>query len=129
MPQEGISIIFRLKYKSMDIKSFDNDLNYNKDKVCTSLILETPFTKEIRILLKNGQVMKEHKAPFPIIVHLLSGKINFGVQGEIVQLKTGAILTLEANIPHDLTALKDSTIRLTLLKPDELKRVVNATEV
>jgi quercetin dioxygenase-like cupin family protein len=51
------------------------------------VILETSFSKEIRILLKNGQTMKEHKAPFPIRVHILEGTIDFGIKGEIKSLK------------------------------------------
>ena len=51
------------------------------------MILETSFSKEIRILLKNGQTMKEHKAPFPIGVHILEGTIDFGIKGEIKSLK------------------------------------------
>lgn len=70
------------------------------------VILETSFSKEIRILLKNGQTMKEHKAPFPIRVHILEGTIDFGIKREIKSLKKGDVITLESNISHDLKAKK-----------------------
>lgn len=105
------------------MKSFNKDITYNDAKVTINLILETSFSKEIRILMKEGQVMKEHKTPFPIIVHVLEGTIDFGVQGEVHTLEKGAILTLDGGIPHDLKALKNSTVRLTLSKQDEAKRV------
>ena len=73
--------------------------------------------------MKSGQVMKEHKAPYPIVVHILEGKIDFGVQGTIQSLEKGAILTLEGNIPHDLTAIEDSVVRLSLSKLDKSERV------
>lgn len=72
--------------------------------------------------------MKEHKTPFPIIVHLLEGEINFGVQGAVHLLKKGAIITLEGDVPHDLTALKDSIVRLTLSKLDKVERVKKVAE-
>ena len=109
----------------MIIESFDQNLNFNDTKIVMKVILETSFTKEIRILLKKGQSMKEHKAPFQIIVHVLRGEINFGVQGTIKQLKVGDIITLSANIAHDLIAIDDSIIRLTLSKLDQAKRVKN----
>jgi len=107
----------------MKIESFIEHLNFNDDKIVTKVILESSFSKEIRILLKKGQTMKEHKAPFPIIVHVLEGEIDFGVQGDIHPLKKGDIITLTGHVPHDLTALKDSIVRLTLSKLDKPERV------
>lgn len=110
------------------MKSFNEQLDFNDNKIKTSVILETSFSKEIRILMKTGQIMKEHKAPFPIIVHVLEGAIDFGVNGESQHLKKGAILTLEGNIPHDLKAKKDSIVRLTLSKLDKASRVEKAAQ-
>lgn len=67
--------------------------------------------------------MKEHKAPFPIIVHLLEGHIDFGINGKKNELTKGAILTLDGNVPHDLNALEDSVVRLSLSKRDKVERV------
>lgn len=107
----------------MKITSFNENLNFNDEKIVTQVVLESSFSKEIRILLKKGQVMKEHKAPFPIIVHLLEGELKFGVDGTIHPLKKGDIVTLLANVPHDLDAQTDSIVRLTLSKMDKAERV------
>ena len=107
----------------MEITSYNSDVEYNDAKVRTQLILETAFSKEIRILLKKGQSMREHKAPFPIVVHLLEGSIDFGIAGQNNRLEKGAILTLEGNTPHDLYAHEDSMVRLTLSKQDKVERV------
>lgn len=107
----------------MKITSFNENINFNDEKIVTQVLLESSFSKEIRILLKKGQVMKEHKAPFPIIVHLLEGELKFGVDGTIHPLKKGDIVTLLANVPHDLDAQTDSIVRLTLSKLDKAERV------
>ena len=112
----------------MKTASFNDALQFNRDRITTSVILETSFSKEIRILLAKGQKMKEHKTPFPIVVHVLEGAIDFGVQGEIYSLEKGAIIALEGNISHDLTALKDSVVRLSLSKLDTIKRVENVAK-
>lgn len=109
----------------MELKNFYEDIAFNSDKVITKLILETPFTKEIRILLKEGLSMKEHKAPFPITVQVLEGGIDFGVEGKKHKMEKGAIIALEKNVLHDLTAHLDSVIRLTLSKSDKVERVEN----
>lgn len=107
----------------MNIQSFREDVQFNEDKIGTKVILESSFSKEIRILLKTGQEMKEHKSAYPILIHILEGKINFGVNGETYVLQAGDIITLESHVPHNLVALDDSMIRLTLSKLDDVKRV------
>ncbi|MGB0886713.1 MAG: cupin domain-containing protein [Vicingaceae bacterium] len=107
----------------MKIESFNENLVFNNDKVTTSVLLESSFSKEIRILLKKGQTMKEHKTPYSIVVHLVDGAIDFGVNGFNHPLKKGAIITLEGNVPHNLFAKEDSVVRLTLSKYDKAERV------
>jgi quercetin dioxygenase-like cupin family protein len=106
----------------MEVTSFYEDLHFG-EKVSTKVILESPFSKEIRILLKEGQVMKEHQTKFPIVVQVLEGEIEFGAEGELHNLKSGSIVALGGNIPHDLTAKKDSVVRLSLSKSDQVERV------
>lgn len=103
--------------------SFTENLDFNDHKIVTKVLLETSFSKEIRILLKKGQLMKEHKAPFSIIIHMVEGSIDFGVEGKVHMLKQGDIITLAANVPHDLLAKSDSIVRLTLSKQDAAERV------
>jgi len=67
--------------------------------------------------------MKKHKAPFPIVVQVLSGAIDFNVNESIQYLKEGGMISLKANIPHDLTAREESVVRLTLSKLDKAERL------
>ncbi|MEP3998907.1 MAG: cupin domain-containing protein [Ekhidna sp.] len=103
--------------------SFTENLAFNDQRIVTKVLMETPFSKEIRILLKKGQVMKEHQAPLPIIIHILQGEIDFGVQGNVQVLQQGDMITLASAVPHNLLAKSDSIVRLTLSKADTAERV------
>ena len=109
----------------MRIASLIKDLVYNDKKPSISILIETEVSKEIRIVFKEGQQMREHKTPFPIVVEVFKGAIDFGVNGEKQHLVVGSLIALDGNIPHDLTALKDSIVRLSLSKKDDLERVKN----
>jgi quercetin dioxygenase-like cupin family protein len=107
----------------MTIESFNKELEFDENRIRTKVVLETFFSKEIRILLSKGQMMKEHKAPFPIIIHIIKGEIRLGVKGVSHTMKEGDIITLEGDVPHDLTANENSVVRLSLSKLDKAERV------
>lgn len=107
----------------MKTASLLKDLEYNDKKPAVQVLLETDSSKEIRIAMKKGQVMKEHKTPYPIVVELFEGAISFGVNGKVHKINKGDMLTLEGNVPHDLKAEEDSIVRLSLAKSDSVERV------
>jgi len=101
------------------------DVQYNEHKPIITVLFETDFTKEIRIAMHDGTAMKEHKTSFPIVINVLEGSIDFGVNGEVKRLDAGALIALDSNVPHDLKALENSIVRLTLTKYDNTARVAN----
>lgn len=107
----------------MKLASFNENLVFSDEKIMTQVVLESEFSKEIRIAMSKGQVMKEHQTKFPIVVHILEGSIDFGVKEQIFLMKKGDVITLSGNVPHTLKALENSVIRLTLSKADLVSRV------
>jgi len=104
------------------INIYEN-LAYSDDKVQITPLMDTDSSKEIRIVFKKDQVMKDHHTPYPIAVEIVDGEIDFGVQEEVVRLIKGDIVSLEASVVHNLKANKDSIVRLTLSKKDSIARV------
>lgn len=99
------------------------NLVYSDIKVQITPLMETDYTKEIRIVFKKDQIMKDHHTPHPISVEIVEGAIDFGVNAEVYSLIKGDIVSLEASVMHNLKATQDSIVRLTLSKKDSIARV------
>ncbi len=107
----------------MKTASITEQLIYIPDKPAITVLLDSNHSKEIRIVMKKGQSMKEHKAPSPIVVSVFDGAIEFGVNGKKLPLKKGDLIALDANEPHDLLCTENCIVRLSLSKNDSVDRV------
>ncbi|WP_103068723.1 cupin domain-containing protein [Aquimarina sediminis] len=112
----------------MQLTSLSKDLTYGDKKPVITKLIENDATKEIRIVFKKGQEMKEHKTMFPITVEIFEGEIGFGVNNVTHILKKGDIISLDPNISHNLVASEDSIVRLSLSKNDSVQRVKNVNK-
>lgn len=78
------------------------------------VLFEYADSKEIRIALAKGCKIEDHKAPKQIGVQVLSGKIKFGVEGKFFELNELDSIFLEQGALHNLEALENSIVRLSL---------------
>jgi len=67
------------------------------------------------LVMDAGTVMREHKAPVPILVTVASGRVLFRVDGEEHDLRAGGAITVAASVPHELEAVDPSHIVLVLM--------------
>lgn len=107
----------------MKLASLTQNVVFHEKRPTIQVLLDTDAGKEIRIAFKKGQVMKEHQTPFPIVVQVFEGAIDFGVNGDVQNLKRGDMIALKGGVPHDLTAMDNSIVRLSLSTADTVKRV------
>ena len=112
----------------MKTASLYDNLEYNDSRPVVTKILQSDFTKELRICFLKGQHLKEHQTKFPIVIELVRGEINFGISGSILNLVEGDLISLKGGVPHDLTALEDSIVRLSLSLADHAGRVTDLAE-
>jgi quercetin dioxygenase-like cupin family protein len=73
----------------------------------------------VLISMKANTVMHEHKAPARISVQTLTGHVQLRIVGRTVDLPAGHLVTLDQSLPHDVIALTNSSILLTLSWPAE----------
>jgi len=81
--------------------------------------------QDFRIVLtvmKADALLHEHKTSGRISVQVLSGHIQMHVQDKVFDFPAGHLLALDRDVPHDVTALEDSALLLTIAWPEEGER-------
>ncbi len=112
----------------MQTGQFLSNVTFDTTRPKIDVVVETPFSKEIRISMVKDQLMKDHSAPLPIVVQVIQGQIDFGTEKGQVMLFTGDLIALDASVKHNLLAIEQSVIRLTLSKGDSASRVKDAAK-
>ena len=79
-------------------------------------LVHTAGCKVILFAMDAGQSISEHHAPFVATVHVLDGRLDFGVAGQKHAMAANDWLVMPFDEKHDLVAVEPTRFLLTLLK-------------
>ena len=71
----------------------------------------------VLVALQAGKTLPEHRTEGRISVHVLSGHVEVKAAGRTFNLRPGSLLALDQNLPHDIRALQESDVLLTIAWP------------
>ena len=69
-----------------------------------------------RVLLKKGCVVPEHSHHNEQLTYVLEGALKFWIDGKIIVVNAGQMLTIPPHMPHKAEALED-TVDLDVFNP------------
>ena len=87
---------------------------HGRDSV--TLVKDAGFSLVLVALTQGGR-LPEHRAPGAITVLVLGGRVAFTAQGERHELKMHDLITLPMRVPHEVEALEESAILITITAP------------
>ena len=61
-----------------------------------------------RVLLKKGCIVPEHSHPNEQLTFIAEGALKFWIDGKIIVVNAGEVLTILPNMPHKAEALEDT---------------------
>lgn len=79
-------------------------------------LVNLPEGKVIIFAMDAGQEINEHRAPFVGTVHVIEGRLRFGIDGRERDMGAHDWLLMPANAPHRLAAIEPTRFVLTLFK-------------
>lgn len=80
-------------------------------------LVKQPDFRIVLIALKRDGHLEEHSADARISIHALSGHLKLRLPEQTVDLPAGHLLVLDKALEHDLEALEESAILLTISWP------------
>jgi quercetin dioxygenase-like cupin family protein len=109
----GPAITFAIAEEINILKQEPEWLSGTRNSV--TLVKTSTLSIVLTAIRKNASLCG-HAVDGPITLQVLSGTIEFGVSGEPKTLGAGAMIALEKGVPHDILALDDSDLLLTIVK-------------
>lgn len=68
----------------------------------------------VLVTMRSGNRMHSHQAPATVSIQTLRGKVELSVMGESFEVAEGGLISLDPRVVHDVVAVDDSAILLTI---------------
>ena len=96
-----------------EIDGLRGEGNWHGGRNSKTLVKYSDF-RVVLMVLNSGARLAEHKAVGSISVQTISGHIRMHAQGREFDLPNGHVLTLGPGVMHDVEALEESALLLTM---------------
>ena len=77
-------------------------------------LLKRPDIRLVMIALKSGHQIQQHQTDLRLNLNTFAGHVQLTVGDKVIDLPAGHVLVLDPAIAHDVTAVEDSVILLSL---------------
>jgi quercetin dioxygenase-like cupin family protein len=102
----------------VDIAAIERELRgspaYERDGHSARTLVRQDDLRLVLLVLKTGSIMKEHRVHETATVHAVSGHVQLRLPNQLVDLPAGRLLVLASDVAHNVEAIEDSTLLLTL---------------
>jgi quercetin dioxygenase-like cupin family protein len=123
-PGEGIKVLHRLPGLAQPLLEIDFERELQQLRGEDSWQRETgrssktlakyPDFRIVLILMKSGTQMRQHKAEGRVSIQQLKGHVCIHLADRKVNLSAGHLLVLDCGVLHDVEALEESALLLTI---------------
>lgn len=103
-----------MKGIAMEQTNVITSLAYSDETVAIEELFETEYAKEIGIAMQAHQVLLDHQSIYPLTLQVIDGLVKFSSDPACSILHKGDLMTLDAGMKHDLEAIENTLLRLTL---------------
>ncbi|MCC6348212.1 MAG: hypothetical protein IT347_01300 [Candidatus Eisenbacteria bacterium] len=82
-------------------------------------LVKHPDLRVVFMVMKAGTNLREHHTSGRISVQTVTGAVRVKLADRLVELPAGHLLALDHDLPHDVEAVEESTVLLTIAWPKD----------
>lgn len=86
-----------------------------EDKPRAQNVMKAPEAHLVAFEFEAGQELHEHQAHHPVLIQAVAGHLRLSHDDGSFELRPGDVLYLPAMLRHEVVALADSTLTVTML--------------
>lgn len=110
VPTSGTLLSFDI---AEEVRKLQSEQPWQAEHTANTLV-KYPDLRIVLITLKAGGRLLEHQTAGRLSIHALSGEIHVKVDGKVIEMSAGKLLTLDRDVPHEVEAKLDSVFLLTI---------------
>jgi quercetin dioxygenase-like cupin family protein len=97
-------------------KSLSDMVEYASGSIVSKAIVDKPVGTITIFAFDKGQKLSEHQAPYDAVVEVVDGTARLTIGAETVDVASGQIIIMPANVPHSVSAKEKFKMLLTMIR-------------
>ncbi|RZT29036.1 cupin domain-containing protein [Cupriavidus agavae] len=81
----------------------------------TTALFKAPHMEVARLVMLAGKQLPPHAVAGPLTIQCIEGEVEVALDGGAQRLRQGDLIYLAGNVRHDLKALTDASVLLTIV--------------
>ena len=81
----------------------------------TAALFKTDALEVMRLVMPARKTTPSHSVKGEITIHCLEGEVELMARGQTQRMKAGQLVWLEGGVDHALTAVRDSSLLVTIV--------------
>ncbi|MEN7530555.1 MULTISPECIES: cupin domain-containing protein [unclassified Cupriavidus] len=90
-------------------------LGANLKNTPTTALFKAPHMEVCRLVMLAGKQLPPHAVAGPLTIQCIEGEVEVELDGNSQRLHQGDLIYLAGNVRHDLKAITDATVLLTIV--------------
>ncbi len=91
-------------------------VDYATDSIVSKTIIDKPVGTITLFAFDKGQKLSEHTAPYDAVVQIVDGNGRLTIGGKEMNVSTGQVIIMPANVPHAVAADEKFKMLLTMIR-------------